>query len=247
MEIYKEVPACLRHKIIQYLRNPEADIVWPRICRETSEQFTRVLVTLNRYNYFRKYRKPHWDRLVDDKGKIILFDFYIFQPPLIPLGYIKSRKETYLDFLEKRELCGRHERGTKLRVDLFNELNKTYERFNGQIIYPPTHLYNTSYHALDDKKCIETQFNIRIPDDEGHPSISFEEWRHHCWLNGSLPHYCRRKVRAPRNLIGKWNSIKGQKNCLVNKMKYKRRIVSHICEYRVKNKLIPYTWLEWVN
>ena len=76
MQTYQNLPTELRLKVLNHLRNPECDHMdsyWKGL-----EYFKRqdLLASLNRYNYFRKHRKPHWDDCRDrETGYSHAFDF----------------------------------------------------------------------------------------------------------------------------------------------------------------------------
>ena len=75
MDIFKKIMPCLRHKILLYFQNPESILVFKEhFCSNTRRLKKHLLVSLNRYNYFRHKRLPIWNRLCEEGGPIV-FDF----------------------------------------------------------------------------------------------------------------------------------------------------------------------------
>ncbi len=206
MEIYASMPSALRHKTLLYLKNPETDILLAHWREQERPMREDLLVSLNRYNYFRKYRKPIWDTTRGADGKLILFNFDK------PIAISLTNKQLYLKYLENGWLLPSGERGFKLRMALFNELDNEFWLYHGRCSNPEV-LEHTEYDPLYNKKEIETDFEIQV-EDVPHQCASYDEWLKRCAEGGELPIYLRRFVKAPRTKEGKWNQKKASKKIM---------------------------------
>ena len=223
MQAYKRLPLELRLKVLNHLRNPECDLVdayWKGL-----EYFKRkdLLASLNRYNYFRKHRKPHWDDCWDrETGYSHAFDFSN-----------DYSKELYLEYLRKGHWLPRSERlnGMKLRVDLFNMLDGNWWGYHGDIDNPEA-IKHTIYDRLETKRDIERDFDVNISKDHGHPPFEFEKWSKCCAEGGGLPPTQRKRLKAPRKEGGGWDHTKAADN--IKKMNEQQ-----------ERLLIPRQWSRW--
>ena len=211
MDIYQKLPMALRLKILNHLRNPECDYLdayWKGL-----EHFKRqdLLASLNRYNYFRKHRKPHWDDCLDQAtGYCHVFDFTQ-----------EYSKDLYLENLRRGHWLPRSERlrGMKLRMELFNMLEGNWWAYHGDIDNPSA-IDHTVYDNKATRRDIEHDFEVRVHADRGHPISPFEEWTKRCGKDGTIPFAKRRRLKAPRKEGGEWDHVKAADN--ITKMNEKR-------------------------
>ena len=223
METYQKLPTELRLKVLNHLRNPECDHLdayWKSL-----QYFKRqdLLASLNRYNYFRKHRKLHWDNCLDrETGQRHAFDFSE-----------DYSKELYLESLGEGHWLPRAERfnGMKLRIELFNMLDGNWWGYHGDIDTPAA-IEHTIYDRIETRRDIERDFGVRIRKDRGHPSHTFKEWTKRCGECGSLPVAKRKRLKAPRAENGRWNSEEAAEN--IKKMNKERGRL-----------LIPRRWSRW--
>ena len=202
MDVYKQLPIELQHKVLLYFKNPICDILLKHWQHQMFFQRIDLLVDLNRYNYFRVKRKPFWDKLSNGDGKIILFDF----------GEQDETDDwTYKECLQKGwwKMCPERNNGVRLRLALFNTLESHFWSYHGDCDNPET-LHHTIYDPLETKKDIEKDFHMRIVDDKGHPSYSYEEWAKRCGKGGSISLFTRRRLKVPRRIDGTWDSQKAR-------------------------------------
>lgn len=223
MQAYQKLPMELRLKVLNHLRNPECDHMdsyWKGL-----EYFKRqdLLASLNRYNYFRKHRKPHWDDCRDhETGYSHALDFSD-----------DYSKELYLENLRRGHWLPRGERlnGMKLRMELFNMLDGQWWAYHGDIDNPAA-IKNTIYDRLETKRDIERDFDVNVREDRGHPAFTFEEWSKRCGEGGALPTTQRKRLKAPRKEGGEWNHTKASDN-IKKRMEARMRL------------LMPRQWSRW--
>ena len=223
MDVFKQLPNELQHKILLHFKNPICDILMKYWREQMFFQRQDLLVDLNRYNYFRKNRKPIWDKCKED-GITLLFDFE-------ESG--ETADWTYAQCLENGwwKQCNERNKGKKLRLALFNTLESGFWSYHGDINNPEA-IQDTVYDPLETKRDIERDFDVRVRGDRGHPSYSHEEWTRRCGEDGSISLSQRRYLRAPRCKDGTWDNGKA---------------LSKITAMRVKNKKshLRRTWCRW--
>ena len=197
MEVFSQLPSALRHKILHYFKNPECDHLLNYWRELQKYQRQDLLVSLNRYNYFRFHRKKYWDKFKEN-GRTIIFEF----------GN-RDDDDTYLSYLNKGwwKPCDERYNGMKLRMALFNTLDDRFWTYHGDCGNPAI-LADTIFDPNENKRDIENDFNVAIPNDRGHPPEHYDTWRKRGGEGGALLLKHRRKLRVPRTNSGNWHRAK---------------------------------------
>ena len=103
--------------------------------------------------------------------------------------------------------CSERFGGMGLRTTLFNKLEEDYNNYNGGFCNP-AEIAGTIFDPRAAVRRIEISYEIACPYDKGMPNYSFDTWKKSCYVNGTLPIYQRRKVKAPR-YNGRWDGEMG--------------------------------------
>ena len=223
MEIYARLPSGtgIRHKILLYLQNPETEHLLKHWRKKYFHERRDIIVSLNRYWWFFKNRMGAWDdacRIQDDyKNTVHLFLEFSHENE----GYAD---DMYLEFLEEGWWYPCKEKSYKLRIELFNMLEEEWWKYHGDCSNPWI-LDGTRYNPIADKVLIESNFDIEVPGDKGHPTASYDEWLKRT-ICGEVPIHRRRKIRVPRLSNGKWDREMAKKTV-------------------PQSKLIRRTWCRW--
>ena len=226
MDVFAKVPTALQHKILLHFKNPECDHLMKHWRERLRYQRQDLLVDLNRYNYFRAKRKPHWDAFRDEHKRIILFDFSDRAPG--------TGDYTYQQCLENGwwKECSERNNGIRLRMALFNMLEAGFWTYHGDCENPEA-IHHTIYDPLETKRDIERDFDMRIRSDPGHPTYSHEEWAKRCGKDGSLPLSSRKRCKAPRLPNGTWDYQKAQTKITLMQAKQQKTLVRRTwCRWR---------------
>jgi hypothetical protein len=228
MEVFPKLPTALQHKILLHLKNPECDHLMRHWHNEMRFQRRDLLVDLNRYNYFRSKRKPHWDAFRDEHKRIILLDFSDGAPGTSDYTYKQCLQNGWW------KECSERDNGTKLRLALFNMLEACFWTYHGDCDSPEA-IHDTIYDPLETKRDIERDFNMRIIGDQGHPTYSHEEWAKRCAENGSMPFSTRKKYKAPRTMDGVWDYQKAHSKIVLMREKRQKTLVRRTwCRWRTE-------------
>ena len=237
MDVFPKLPTVLQHKILLHLKNPECHYLMKYWRAQIASKRENLLVSLNRYNYFRFHRKKYWDDYKDDDGTSILFNFH-------------QENDEYLQLLKLGiwKPCDEREHGILLRTALFNILEKTFWCYHGDCAFPWT-LKNTIYDSLEDKRTVEQAFQVTIPGDKGLPPYSYEEWCNRGSESGNSLFMHRRKVRAPRDASGKWDHKTALKKIIQMQATVTKRLISRKWDRwnnkKYKNTVFPYFELNY--